>query len=111
MEKINPEASVGTPCHGSGEKNRTEGRRDDATGKRLEKACADFEAIFISCMFKTMRNTIPKSGLNEFPGKDMYTMMLDQKVSEDFAKQGGIGIRDMLMRQLEVRYGSGGDED
>jgi flagellar protein FlgJ len=110
MEKISPGASTGTP-HGIVKKDRAGGQKDDTSGERLEKACTDFEAIFISCMFKTMRNTIPKSGLNEFPGKDMYTAMLDQKVAEDFAKQGGIGIRDMLMRQLEMRYGSKSDED
>ncbi len=83
----------GAPRHGK--------RQGDVTEERLQKACADFEAIFISYLLKTMRNTIPKSGLNEFPGKDTYTMLMDQKVAEDLAKRGGgMGIQKMLLHQF-----------
>ena len=48
-----------------------------------------------------MRSTMPESGMNSFPGKDMYTMLLDQKVAEDLAERGsGMGIQEMLVRQL-----------
>lgn len=88
---------------------RPEGQQGEVTKARLKKACADFESIFISYMLKTMRRTIPKSGLNEFPGKDIYTMLLDQKVAEDIAKRGGgMGIQEMLLHQLG---GPGKSED
>ncbi|OPX41044.1 MAG: hypothetical protein B1H13_04220 [Desulfobacteraceae bacterium 4484_190.3] len=87
------------------ETNRPEGRQPGNSEEKLKKACADFESIFISYMLKTMRRTIPQSGLNKFPGKDIYTSMVDQKVAEDLAKRGGgIGLQKMLLRQL----GSGG---
>jgi len=70
--------------------------------KKLKKACADFEAIFISLMFRTMRQTVPTSGyFKAMPGKDVYTMMMDQKLAEELAHRGGgLGIQKMLYNQL-----------
>lgn len=69
--------------------------------EKLRKTCMDFESIFIEYMFKTMRRTIPQTGFNKFPGKDIYTMMFDQKVAEDFARRnGGTGLQKALFEQL-----------
>ena len=69
--------------------------------KKLRKACADFESVFIYQMFKTMRSTIPQSGLtNKMAGKDTYEMMMDQKISEELAKKGGMGLQGVLFNQL-----------
>jgi len=52
-------------------------------------------------MFKTMRNTIPQSGLtNKMTGKDSYEMMMDQKIAEELAKKGGTGLQGVLFNQL-----------
>jgi len=89
----------------AGTADRPAGQQPGINEANLKKACADFESIFISYMLKTMRRTIPQSGLNKFPGKDIYTTMIDQKVAEDLAKRGGgIGLQEMLLRQL----GAGG---
>ena len=70
--------------------------------KKLKKVCADFESIFIYNMLRKMRTTIPKSGLmNEMKGKDTYETIMDQKVSEDLANKGGIGIQKMLFNQIK----------
>ncbi len=70
--------------------------------RKLRKACADFEAIFIRLMFRTMRQTVPTSGyFKAMPGKDIYTMMMDQKLAEELAHRGeGLGIKKMLYQQL-----------
>jgi len=70
--------------------------------KQLRKACADFEAIFTYYMLKSMRDTVPSSGLTDrFPGKETYNMMMDQKISEELSKRGnGLGLKEMLYRQL-----------
>lgn len=69
--------------------------------KKLRKACADFESILLYQMFKTMRNTIPQSELtNKMTGKDTYEMMMDQKISEELAKKGGMGLQGVLFNQL-----------
>ena len=72
--------------------------------KKLRKACADFESVLLYQMFKTMRNTIPQSGLtNKITGKDTYEMMMDQKVAEELAKKGGTGLQGVLFNQLSNR--------
>ena len=80
---------------GSAEKARQE--------KKLRKACADFESVLLYQMFKTMRTTVPQSGLtntNKMTGKDTYEMMMDQKISEELAKKGGMGLQNVLFNQL-----------
>ena len=82
--------------------SRPDGQQREISEEKLKKACADFEAIFINYMLKTMRSTIPQSGTNKFAGKDIYSTMIDQKVAEDLAKRGGgIGLQKMLLRQLK----------
>jgi flagellar protein FlgJ len=76
--------------------------------KKLRKACADFESILLYQMFKTMRNTIPQSGLtNKMTGKDTYEMMMDQKISEELAKKGGMGMQKVLFDQLNGHLNKG----
>ena len=73
--------------------------------KKLEKACTDFEAILVYYMFKTMRQSVPKTNfLKQSAGKDAYEMMLDQKIAEDMAIKGkGTGIQKALYQQLKDR--------
>ncbi len=95
----------------------TAGMKDDAPviteekakqEKKLRKACADFESILLYQMFKTMRNTIPQSGLtNKMTGKDTYEMMMDQKISEELAKKGGMGMQKVLFNQLNGQLNKG----
>jgi flagellar protein FlgJ len=71
--------------------------------RKLRKACADFEAIFISYIFQTMRKAVPENGyLGKMPGKDTYTMMMDHKLSEDLSRKGGgIGLQKILYEQMK----------
>jgi len=66
--------------------------------KQLKKACADFEALFVYELFKTMRRTIPPGGL--FPKSvkdDSWNMIMDQNVAEEFSKRnGGLGLQKIL---------------
>ncbi len=81
--------------------NRPDGQQRGISEEKLKKACADFESIFINYMLKTMRRAIPQSR-HKFPGKDIYSTMIDRKVAEDLAKRrGGIGLQEMLLRQLK----------
>ncbi len=71
--------------------------------RKLRKACADFEAIFISYIFQTMRKAVPEGNyMGKMPGKETYTMMMDQKLSEDLSRRGGgIGLQKMLYEQMK----------
>ena len=71
---------------------------------RLNKACAEFEALLVQKLFQTMRASIPKSGLIDGgSAEEIYTAMLDQKVAQDLALQGGLGLSARMKEQI-VRY-------
>jgi flagellar protein FlgJ len=76
---------------------------DAEKDRKLRKACADFEAIFITYIFQTMRKAVPESGyMGKMPGKDTYTMMMDHKLSEDLSRKGGgIGLQKVLYEQMK----------
>jgi flagellar protein FlgJ len=78
--------------------------------KGLRKACADFESVFLYTLFKTMRRTIPESGLlGRSSGRDTYEMWFDQKVAEKISeKKGGVGLQDVLFRQMSRIPGTSG---
>ena len=79
---------------------------EEEKDRKLRKSCADFEAIFISYIFQTMRKTIPESQTaTRMPGKDTYTMIVDHKLSEDLARRGGIGLQKVLYNQLKRPQG------
>lgn len=75
--------------------------RMENENRRLEKACADFEAIFVEQLFKTMRASVPESGLLDGGrAEDIYTSMMDQQVAREMAHgHGAIG----LAKQMEAR--------
>lgn len=69
--------------------------------RELRAAAAEFESLFINQMMKSMRDTIAKSEL--FHGgnaEEIYTSMLDAELSKSMARSGGIGLADMLLKQL-----------
>ncbi len=68
----------------------------------LKKLCQEFEAIFFDSMVKAMRKTVPEGGL--FPksnAQKIYQEMLDMEISTSAAKNQGIGIADMMYRQIQ----------
>jgi len=67
----------------------------------LKRAVADFEALFIQQILKSMRETIDKGDLfHGGSGEEVYTSLLDAELSKDMARSGGIGLSEMLLRQL-----------
>jgi len=69
--------------------------------KKLKQACSDLEAIFVSMVFKQMRNTVQKTGLIDGGmAEEMYEEMLYDKYAEEASKGKGIGLADLLYQQL-----------
>jgi Rod binding domain-containing protein len=68
--------------------------------KAVRKTAEQFEAYFIQQMMKTMRESIEKSDLIEGGNIDMYQDLMDKEVSLSMAKRGGMGLADMLERQM-----------
>lgn len=69
--------------------------------KKLRKVCSELESVFINMIFKQMRSTIPKSDLmGGGLAQEMYEDMLYESFADEISKGKGIGIGDLLYKQL-----------
>lgn len=68
---------------------------------KLKKACKEMEAVFLNMMLSSMRATVPKGNLlGNSSQEQMLTSMLDTELTKNMAQAGGMGLADMLYRQL-----------
>ncbi|MDX9740386.1 MAG: rod-binding protein [Gammaproteobacteria bacterium] len=66
----------------------------------LREAARQFEALFIHSMLKNMRETGFGEGLFDNDQTRMYQGMFDQQIAGNMAAGGGIGLAEVLVRQL-----------
>ena len=75
-------------------------KQDD---KKLKAACKDFEAMFLNLMYTKMRETGPKNTLfGDSNEEQILQSMLDTELTKKMADAGGMGLADMLYRQLSL---------
>jgi flagellar protein FlgJ len=77
---------------------RSDARRD-AEGS-LEEVAAQFESLFVQMMLKSMREATEKGGLFNSHQLETYEQMHDQQLSLELSGRGGIGLTEVLVRQL-----------
>ena len=69
--------------------------------KRLRGVAQQLEGVFVQQLFKAMRETVPHEGMVDGgAGEDMFTSMLDEKISDEVPAKWEHGIGEALMRQL-----------
>jgi peptidoglycan hydrolase FlgJ len=69
--------------------------------QKLKKACEDFEAIMVTYLFKSMRQTALKTETEDFgSGKDLYENMMDETLATQLSHQQGLGLARLLYEQL-----------
>jgi len=74
---------------------------DKAKEAKLHKACQDFEALMLKQLLTTMRKSVPKDGLFKTGyAEDMYNSMHDDELAKNIAHGKGVGIADILYKQL-----------
>jgi len=67
----------------------------------LQKATQDFEAVLLNMVIKAMWKTIPESGLFEKNNStQIYEGLMHSALSEEMARNGGMGIAKVLYQQL-----------
>lgn len=76
---------------------RASAHRDEAGA--LRKSAEQFEALFTQMMLKSMRDALPGDSTLGSQG-DLYQGMYDQQLSLTLAGGKGMGLADMLVRQL-----------
>ena len=76
-------------------------KNNPKSSHELQKAAQDFEAVLLNMVIKEMWKTIPKSDLFEKnSSSEIYEGLKHSSLSEEMAKNGGIGIAKVLARQL-----------
>lgn len=69
---------------------------------QLKKAIQDFEAFFLGQIMKDMRKTVPEGGLfGNSPEEGMMRDLLDEEWATQLAQGRGIGLAQVLYRQLQ----------
>lgn len=67
----------------------------------LREVAGQFEALFLQSMLKSMRDaSIGDPLFGDSNARDMYEDMLDQQLAVEMASGKGIGLAEMLVRQL-----------
>jgi len=82
--------------------NKLETNKDNVLeNKKQKKACRDFEALILNQMITRMRKGVPKSGLVDTShAHEMYQSLHDQQLAAKMAESGGIGLADIMYKQL-----------
>jgi len=71
---------------------------------RLEKACMDFESIFINQMLKSSDSGVfANSGFLKGNDGKIIKSMFNEHLSETMSAGGGMGLGEMLFEQLKPK--------
>jgi len=94
-----PASSVYTDFHGLSQLRADV--RNEASDESIEQVASQFESIFTQMMLKSMRNASPaEGGLFDNDQSKMYSEMFDKQIALTMSEGRGIGLKEMLMRQL-----------
>lgn len=68
---------------------------------KLAQTCQDFEAVLVSYMLKTMRESVQKEGfLDSGNDSEMFQDMMDWEIATENSRQGKFGLWKTLYRQI-----------
>ncbi len=74
--------------------------KDQNDKETLKQVAAQFESLFVSMMLKSMRDAQLAEGLFDSDQSRMYQDMADQQLSMDMSQKGGLGLQNVILRQL-----------
>jgi flagellar protein FlgJ len=66
----------------------------------LKAVAQQFESIFMNMMLKSMREATPKDGMLDSEQGNLYTQLFDQQLAQKLTAGKGLGVADMLVKQL-----------
>jgi len=76
--------------------------------KDLKNACQQFEAVFAKQLLSEMRKGTQDQTMGDQAGSAIYQDMMDQAVGDAVAKQGALGIGQMLYREFAAQVSASG---
>ncbi len=97
MSTLKTQAPAYTDLSGLSKLKRAAGNNDPAA---IRTVAQQFEAMFTRMMLKSMREAVGKDPMFGSDQQQMYQDMADDQLSVQLAKGKGLGLADMLVRQL-----------
>ncbi|MDH5358795.1 MAG: flagellar assembly peptidoglycan hydrolase FlgJ [Gammaproteobacteria bacterium] len=79
---------------------------DQKDQETLRQVAGQFESLFLNMMLKSMRQASLADGIFDSSQSDMYRDMSDQQLAMDLSAKGGMGLQDVIMRQLGGQLGT-----
>jgi len=73
---------------------------DQKDQETLKQVAGQFESLFVGMMLKGMRQASLGEGIFDSSQSDMYRDMSDQQLAMDLSAKGGLGLKDVIVRQL-----------
>ncbi|MGV3710148.1 MAG: rod-binding protein [Gemmatimonas sp.] len=75
---------------------------DSKESEKLKKTAADLEGLFVSQLFKAMRETVPKDEgvFSGGSGEEIFTGLMDEHLAAETPRHWGGGLSEALYRQL-----------
>lgn len=81
-------------------KSAAESAAEGKDSEKLKSLSKQFESIMTHQLLSAMRSTVPKSELTGGFSSEMYQSMMDQEIATEVSKKRGLGLADMVHRQL-----------
>ena len=66
----------------------------------LKTVAKQFEAVFLNMMLKSMRDTVSQDGMFDNEQTKMFNGMLDEQYASQLSQGRGLGLADMIVRQM-----------
>ena len=79
---------------------------------KLRAACKGMEAMFLNMLLTEMRKAVPPDPLlGQSNQQDIMQSMLDSEMTKNMSQAGGVGLADMLYRQLSPQVAPAVNKD
>jgi len=72
----------------------------DDPAKALLPVARQFESLYLQMMLKSMRAAVPESDLFSDESGKAYRDMFDNQLAVNLAEKGGIGLAEVMVKQL-----------
>jgi flagellar protein FlgJ len=93
-------ATIGSLAIDSQSLNKLRLQAKQSPDQALKTAAQQFETVFLNMMLKSMRDATPQDGVFDSEQTKMFTGMLDQQLAQSMASSRGIGLADIMVKQL-----------
>jgi flagellar protein FlgJ len=83
--------------------------RDGRSPEALRAAAKQFEALFLQMVLKSMRDAVPANSLFDSDQTQLFRSLQDQQLAMNLAQGRGVGLADVIYRQLGGAPGEASD--